>query len=154
MVVLNMMRNSSSNISSSSVEELKKAVIDNDLPKVKRIVKQHMEKKPVIDATTSTEVSVTRAKISRSRFGIKAKTNQVTTEKVSLNSTTSTIKPKLRKSVSATARQVISTTKSTSRHNNRTRPSTTPRATTSRSTKSIARRITTRKSIKSTTLSS
>lgn len=158
MIVLNMMRNSSSNISSSSVEELKKAVIDNDLPKVKRIVKHHMEKKqPVSDASSSstTEVSVTRAKISRSRFGIKAKTNQVTTENVPLNSTTSsTIKPKIRKPVSATARQVISTTKSSSRHNNRTRPSTTPRATTSRSTKSIARRITTRKSIKSTTLSS
>lgn len=151
-VVLNMMRNVSSNISSSNVEELKKAVIDNDLPKVKRIIKLHMEKKPVI---TTTEVSVvTRGKISRSRFGIKAKTN-VTTEKLLSDSTfSSTTKPKIRKPVSTTTK--LATTKS-SRTNNRTRPSTTPRATTSlsRSTKSIARRITTRKSInKSTTLSS
>lgn len=156
MVVLDMMRESSSNISSSSVEELKKAVIDNDLPKVKRIVKHHMENKPVISTTTSTEVtSVTRGKISRSRFGTKAITSSIT-EKSSLNSTlTSTVKPKIRKPVSTTGhKQVISTTKSSRRHNNRTRPSTTPRATTTRSTKSIARRITTRKSIKTTTLSS
>lgn len=150
--VLNMMKNSSSNISDSSVEELKKAVIDNDLPKVKRIVKQHMSTTTTTPSANITEKSlVTRGKSLRSRFeSKKTKIIDSSTEKIS-PALSSTFKPKVKKPVSTTVRQVISTTKS-SRQNTRTRPSTTPRAITSRSTKSIARRInTTRKSIKSST---
>jgi hypothetical protein len=155
MSVLSMMRNSSVNMSSTHVEELKKAVIDNDLPRVKKIVKQHMEKRPdVIATSTEHATSSTRAKLSRSRFGSKTKIHDnpaTTTEKYS----TTSFKPKIKRPSVSTVRQVISSTTKSSRQVNRIKPaSTTPRVTTSRSTRSIARRITTtRKSLRTTTLS-
>lgn len=154
--VLNLMKNATTTISSSSMEELKKAVIENNLPKVKKIVRQYIGKRPVSDNVSSTteSSSVTRGKLLRSRFGVKTKVTASTTESSSTislkSSSSSTLKAKILKKPVTTVKQVISTTARSSRQSNRTRPSITPRSTTSRSTKSIARRITTtRKSIKS-----
>jgi hypothetical protein len=148
--VLNLMKNAST-VSESSMEELKKAVIDNDLPKVKKIVRQHVGKRPV---STTESSSVTRGKLSRSRFGLKTKVTSSTTESSTTAlkiSSSSTLRSKILKRPVTTVKQVISTTARSGRQSNRTRPSTTSRSTTNRSTKSIVRRVTTtRKSIKTT----
>lgn len=152
--VLNLMKNTSTAMTEKSMEELKKAVVDNDLPKVKKIVRQYVGKRPV--STSTTEISpVTRAKHSRSRFGLKTKVTSSSTESstITLNTSSSTVKSKNLKNnkPATTVKQVSSTTARNSRQSNRTRPSTTPRSTTSKSTRTLVRRITTRRSIKSTT---